>query len=53
VDDDPLNLETVERFPTVALFEYRAGTGVDMELLVGWRDGWTRKEAEVEVLIIE
>ncbi len=35
MDDNALNLDTVEGFMTVALFEYRVETGVDMEPLIG------------------
>ena len=52
VDEDALNLETVEGFTTVAQLEYRAETEGDMELKVA-RESQLDAEEEAEVEILE
>ena len=54
VDEDALNLETVEGFATAAQLEYRAETEGDMELKVALeRRLDAEEEAEVEAMILE
>lgn len=53
MDEDALNLETVEGFTTVAQLEYRAETEGDMELKVALESQLdAEEEAGVEALII-